>query len=128
MKRNMPLSYLLALLLMSCNTSVHKEDAKIININVEKFNARMTEPNVVILDVRTPKEIADGTIAGAMGIDVKGKEFDEKVKALDKTKTYLVYCRSGRRSSKACGIMANKGFEKLYNLKGGYTAWRYLSD
>ncbi|MFK8163335.1 MAG: rhodanese-like domain-containing protein [Lewinella sp.] len=42
---------------------------------------------------------------------------------MDPTKTYLVYCAAGGRSGKTCGMLNDAGFEKVYNLKGGYSAW-----
>jgi len=87
------------------------------------FKAKMTEPDVVLLDVRTPEEIAQGKIEGAIEINFYDENFSAKMKGLEKDKTYLIYCRSGNRSGKACKIMSEQGFKKLYNLKGGYTAW-----
>ena len=80
-------------------------------------------PDVVILDVRTPGETAAGMIEGAVEIDFRGDNFKDQISALDKDKTYLVYCKSGGRSASACEIMQEMGFEKLYNLDGGYTRW-----
>ncbi len=91
-----------------------------IDIDVAEFKEKMNGKNVVILDVRTPLETKEGIIPGAIEIDIKGDDFKEKVKALDRDKTYLVYCRSGRRSVAACDIMEREGFKKLYNLLGGY--------
>jgi rhodanese-related sulfurtransferase len=58
-----------------------------------------------------------------MNIDVNAPDFAQKVKALDKSKTYLVHCRSGKRSVQACGEMEGFGFGRLYNLDGGISAW-----
>ncbi|MBI1226458.1 MAG: rhodanese-like domain-containing protein [Bacteroidetes bacterium] len=94
------------------------------DLDLAGFKAKMAEPNTVILDVRTPAETAEGMIDGAIEIDYEADNFETQVDKLDKEKTYLVYCKSGGRSSEACDIMANKGFKNLYSLKGGYTAWR----
>ncbi len=83
----------------------------------------MPDPNVVILDVRTPAETAHGKIEGAIEIDYNSPDFALKVGGLDKSKTYLVYCRSGNRSGKACSMMQQQGFTRLYNLQGGMLAW-----
>jgi rhodanese-related sulfurtransferase len=85
----------------------------------EKFKS---EKNAVLLDVRTAAEYNSGKIPGAKNIDVMSSSFDSKVEALDKTKVYFVYCRSGARSGSACNLMASKGFE-VYNLRGGIGAW-----
>jgi rhodanese-related sulfurtransferase len=94
-----------------------------VDLDVEAFKKMMQQPDVVILDVRTPEETAAGKIEGAIEINVKDPSFDEKIQALDKDKTYLVYCRSGIRSVTSCGKMSDQGFKNLYNLVGGYTAW-----
>lgn len=93
------------------------------NIGIGEFREKMNDDNVVILDVRTPEEIAEGKVEGAIEIDYKADDFSEKIDALDRDKTYLVYCRSGGRSSRSCMEMAEKGFEDVYNLMGGYMGW-----
>ena len=81
--------------------------------------------NAVILDVRTQDEVDEGMIPNAIHIDIyKGQGFVDEVEALDKTKNYYVYCRSGARSGQACGIMNQLGFEKAYNLEGGFMNWQ----
>ncbi len=94
------------------------------NINTAEFKEKMNQPDVVILDVRTPQETAQGKIQGAIEMDFNSPAFESKVQALDKNKTYLVYCAVGGRSASACNTMAAKGFKQLYNLKGGYNAWK----
>jgi len=80
--------------------------------------------NAVILDVRTSAEVADGIIKNAIHIDIyKGQGFIDEVEALDKSKNYYVYCRSGKRSGQACAIMNQLGFENAYNLLGGILEW-----
>lgn len=93
------------------------------NIDFEEFETLRKQKNTVILDVRTPREIAAGAVPGHQSIDVSASDFKEKVTQLDKSKTYLVYCRSGMRSAKACRIMSGMGFQSLYNFKGGMAAW-----
>lgn len=93
------------------------------NIDVATFKKLMSGSNVVVLDVRTPAEIAQGKIAGAMELNFNSPDFAQKIGQLDKSKTYLVYCRSGNRSGQACNMMQQQGFSKLYNLQGGMIAW-----
>lgn len=83
----------------------------------------MTEEGVVILDVRTPEETADGIIDGAQELDFRADDFREKLSNLDKDAKYLVYCRSGGRSASACSMMKEMGFENVSNLVGGYQRW-----
>lgn len=76
-----------------------------------------------IIDVRTPEEYADGYIAGAVNLDYYSETFRDELDRLDKNKTYLVYCRTGRRSAGARDMMAELGFMKVYNMTGGTVQW-----
>lgn len=89
----------------------------------EAYGLIKADSNIAILDVRTAKEFADGHVAGAVNIDVNQADFAQKIDELDRSKTYIVYCRSGRRSRKAVGIMAAKGFKNLYNVSDGFVGW-----
>ena len=77
-----------------------------------------------VLDVRTEAEYKEGHLPGALLMDVNKPDFKEKVAQLDKSKTYLIYCKLGRRSEKALKILYNAGYKNTYHLKGGYLAWK----
>merc|ERR1711965_795289 len=47
----------------------------------------------------------------------------QKVEGFDKSKMYLVYCRSGSRSVAACQILESVGIKNVYNLTGGISNW-----
>lgn len=94
------------------------------NIDTQEFQKIQSGDNVVVLDVRTAHEVAEGHIEGSENYDVLNGEFMQKVDSFDKDKTYLVYCRSGARSANACSVMDQKGFEKVYNLDGGILGWQ----
>ncbi len=84
-----------------------------------------TEKDALILDVRTQEECNDGIIQNAILNDIyNGKEFINKLEQLDKSKKYFVYCKVGGRSSQACDIMEQLGFENVYNLEGGFMNWK----
>lgn len=94
------------------------------NTDVKGFASLLDEPNVVVLDVRTAEEFAEGHLEGAVNIDQKQDDFVEKAKAqLPVDKTIAVYCRSGRRSASASNRLAAVGY-KCINLKGGIMAWK----
>lgn len=95
------------------------------NLTQEDWVSQLeADENAVILDVRTEDECNDGIIPNSINVDIyKGQEFIENLEALDKTKNYYVYCRSGARSAKACEVMNNLGFENTYNLQGGIIEW-----
>lgn len=77
-----------------------------------------------IIDVRMPDEYASGHLANAINIDVKAVDFREKISVLDKNKSYLVYCRTGKRSLQAIGTMKELGFTNVNNLLGGIVQWQ----
>jgi rhodanese-related sulfurtransferase len=94
------------------------------NVGAEEFDKLAANKTNVVLDVRRTVEFTSGHIAGAILIDWNGADFAQKVSALDKSKTYLVYCAVGGRSSRACEKMSSLGFTNIYNLEGGITAWK----
>lgn len=94
------------------------------NISQEEFREKALDPNVVIIDVRSEGEIAQGYIKGtSVFADVNSSKFQEAIQNLDKSKTYLVYCRSGARSGRASSIMVKQGFNSVFNLSGGISSW-----
>ena len=94
------------------------------NADVQGFSKLIEDPSVVVLDVRTASEFAEGHIEGAINIDQGQSDFIEKVKAaLPAGKKVAIYCRSGRRSANAAGKLATEGYQCV-NLKGGINAWK----
>ncbi|MDO4726475.1 MAG: rhodanese-like domain-containing protein [Porphyromonadaceae bacterium] len=91
--------------------------------SVEAQNFIKNNKELVIIDVRTPEEFEEGHLKGAINIDVKKSDFEEQIAKLDTSKTYLVYCRSGRRSAGAVRIMHNKNFKSLYEISDGFMGW-----
>jgi rhodanese-related sulfurtransferase len=75
----------------------------------------------VILDIRTPSEFRSGSIPNAINIDFRGADFAKKLSELDINKTYLVYCQSANRSTRAMPIFRELGFQNVYNMMGGYS-------
>ena len=99
------------------------QPAAVEKIDVEKFDALRTQADQVVLDVRTPAEFADGHVAGAINLPISKQPFDDAIAKLDKSKSYLVYCHSGKRSFLASQRMRAAGFEHLLNFSGGIVAW-----
>lgn len=113
---------------VGCSSSAQKQNKsedEVVHhrVGVDEFKTKMSQENIVILDVRTPGEIANGKIEGALELDVKSADFETEVAKLDKDKTYLVYCQGGVRSNKACKKMEALGFKELYDLESGYKGW-----
>ena len=84
------------------------------------------EKEAVLIDVRTPQEYDGFHFDDAINICYFAEDLCDQLEALDKDKTYLIYCRSGRRSIRVGTLMRNSGFDaqKVYNLDGGLVAWK----
>jgi rhodanese-related sulfurtransferase len=81
-----------------------------------------------LIDVRTPSEVASGYLKSTqLFIDINSNDFKQKMNGLDKEKTYIVYCRSGGRSSSAANYMIQNGFKHVYNLSNGLMNWSNAS-
>lgn len=111
---NIRKSFILSLFIIfiiSCSNKGYK------NINLKKaIKTINTSTNLILLDVRTAEEYSSGYIPNSVNIDVLSPDFKSKIELLDKNKEYLIYCRSGNRSTIASSIMATNGFIKIYNL------------
>jgi phage shock protein E len=81
------------------------------------------DPNFKILDVRTPDEYNSGHIESAINIDFNSDTFKDILSKLDKSGEFLVYCRSGSRSSGAVKAMEDMKFTTIYHLSGGIIEW-----
>lgn len=94
------------------------------SLTPEKFEkAANKSKKGVILDIRTPEEVADGHIEGAEFADFMNVDFEKKISTLDKEKAYFVYCRSAKRTIPATEKMKEMGFKKVYMLEGGLNNW-----
>jgi rhodanese-related sulfurtransferase len=93
-----------------------------INLDAAQFSEKISDQKVVILDVRTAAEFAEGHIPNAINIDIFSDYFTADVSALDKSFEYAIYCRSGKRSVDAATAMDEIGFSTS-NLTGGIISW-----
>jgi len=111
----------------SANTSITDNISIIEDVSLEEAYAlivdNLSNPDFVIIDIRTPEEYAGGHIEDAINMDFYAEDFDEKLDELDRDKTYLIYCQSGNRSGKARDLMEAMGFQEVYNLIGGIARW-----
>lgn len=77
----------------------------------------------IILDVRTLREFNKGHIEKAILLDFYSNTYTDELNRLDKSKTYLMYCRSGNRSGKTLDLIKNMGFNQVYNMDQGIRGW-----
>lgn len=103
------------LVLTSCSSS----SSAIENVDARAWLQKSQNSEAQIIDVRTAEEFNEGHLANAINIDVESGNFDLGLASLDKNASYALYCHSGRRSAIAANKMAEAGFMKIINLKGG---------
>jgi rhodanese-related sulfurtransferase len=116
MKKLFATLFSVTLLLTGCSSS-----GSATNLDTTGFIQQMSQPGVIIVDVRTPEEFAAGHVQGAVNIDVSAPTFAAQIAGLDKESVYAIYCRSGNRSTIAAGKMSDAGFINLFNFnKGGF--------
>ena len=119
---NMKKYFTFLLALLGLNTACSQQNYE--NTDVNGFATLIQQADVVVIDVRTAKEFAEGHISGAINSDVNESDFLTKVSGLVPAgKRIAVYCRSGRRSANAAGKLADAGYN-VTNLKGGILAWQ----
>lgn len=110
--------YFLFLLLVACGDK--KTDTM---LAPQDFDAKYkATANAILLDVRTPEEIAGGKITNAQNI-VWDDSFADKLSTLEH-KPIFVYCGSGIRSARAAAVLKEKGYTDIYELEGGIKAWK----
>lgn len=115
---------MLALLLMSVISCTSSAQSGFKNAPIAELTQLKNEKKAVVIDVRTPAEWQQGVIAGAdLFIDYNGANFKQQIEKLDKSKTYIIYCRSGGRSAGASQIMSDAGFKNVINMQGGISSW-----
>lgn len=125
-KKYFYISFIVALVaIISSNTAIAGDNYSDVTVKkaAEMIKQASEKAPIVILDVRTKGEFNSGHLNNAINIDVKSSSFKEKVSKLEKDKTYLVYCRSGKRSKMAQNIMKELRFKKVVNMLGGFMAW-----
>lgn len=90
-------------------------------IEPQEVNQLLTEGNPLnIIDVREKNEVAQGIIPGAKHIPLG--EIPYRLNELDAAKEYIMVCRSGKRSEKACSVLSVNNF-KVINMSGGMLSW-----
>jgi rhodanese-related sulfurtransferase len=126
MKRGIGIAWIL--LLVSAVAMPVMGGSAVTNVSVGKAQTLLKEragkADFVILDVRTPEEFAEGHIDGAVNLDVQARDFEKKLRVLDRKKSYLVYCRTGNRSRKATVAMEALGFRSIFHMTEGIVRWK----
>ncbi len=112
------------MILSGCLSNQAQQSTSVIeNVDAKKFKELVDSGKGIILDVRTPEEVSEGYINNASTINLYDADFIAKINLIQKDKQIYVYCKSGGRSSEAAELLAKNGFGKIFNLKGGISAW-----
>lgn len=90
----------------------------------EAYESMNRDKDIVLLDVREEYEYKNGYIKGARLLPVGSIQTRIHELKLPKDTKIFIYCQSGMRSSRACGILDDMGYKNVYNL-GGITHWPY---
>jgi rhodanese-related sulfurtransferase len=95
-------------------------------IGIKQISARELDQKkgMMLLDVRTDKEYEGGHIPGSVHVPLA--EIGDRIKKLKKDKEIVVYCQNGNRSVWAIKRLMGMGYTSLYNLKGGFNAWKRI--
>ena len=109
--------------MMSLNSCIKKQVDGVQVVDISTYERQLKQPEIQLIDVRTPEEFSEGHIENAKNINIMGDDFDAQVAALDKTKPVMVYCKSGGRSAKASARLKELGFTTITDLEGGITNW-----
>jgi rhodanese-related sulfurtransferase len=114
--------FLLVFWSLSCSPDMQDPQKK---LAPDAFETMLkSDATIQLVDVRTPEEFQSGFIAGAVNLDFQDADFAKNIVRLDKSRPVLVYCAVGGRSAKAANAFLKLGFPKVYELKGGMTAWK----
>lgn len=87
------------------------------------MTANTSNPDFIIIDVRTPTDYNNSRIYGAININYYDANFSAQIAALDHDKMYLLYCQAGSRSTATYNMMQTQNFREVYNMLGGINAW-----
>lgn len=116
---------ILAIALVACAFALPAAAAGPASIEPKALGERIAwaDQALFVLDVRTPEEYAAGHLPGAVNIphDQLAGRLGELSEARDRD--IVVYCRTGRRSAEALGVLDDAGFKRLFHLKGDYVRW-----
>lgn len=88
------------------------------------YELLISNPQTIVLDIRTSKEISNGYIEGAKFVDFYDDDFAQHLSKLDREAHYIVHCAIGGRSSDALTIFKKLGFTNITHMDGGIRSWK----
>ncbi len=118
---------LIFLLSLTYIFTLSAKDMEVVDVEGAAAAEKLDEQSIVVLDVRTPQEVAMGRIPGSININIADPDFAKQVAKLDPSKTYMVHCAAGSpggRSRRSLEALQELGVEKVYHLEGGFNGWK----
>lgn len=91
------------------------------HISAPQAKTMIAQSETYIVDIRDKLSFTQGHIEQALLLD--NTTIDQFIDTADKDRAVLVYCYHGNSSQGAANFLAEKGFNNVYSLDGGYEAW-----
>lgn len=125
-------SFAIVLAILCCGAAARAADSSapkapdsiVTHVDSQQANKLIAEKKAVVLDIRTPEEFKAGRIGGATNINFRAADFEQRIAGLDKSKSYIVHCAAGSRSTQSLAIFEKLNFRSIYHLDGGLNAWK----
>jgi rhodanese-related sulfurtransferase len=87
----------------------------------ELAEALEREDDLLLVDVRTPAEMAQGMLHGAQGVPMH--LIPLQLEQWRSQRKIVFYCRTGARSAQVCAFLQQNGIDQVFNLRGGIVDW-----
>ena len=111
---------------LSLKKRIKKKDS---HVNPQKWNSLIKDKKTVLIDARKPFEYKVGTFKGSINPDVDNfRDFPKYLKKLKKNQPIAMFCTGGIRCEKASVFLENKGYNNVYQLKGGILNYLKKTD
>lgn len=104
-------------------TVLKEQSSQLKTINSDQLTRLVNQQNAQVIDIRSNEHFAAGHIVNAINIPMAELDQAEKKLLKSKNRPLVVYCQVGRTSMKACQQLEKKGYQQIFNLKGGLNAW-----
>jgi len=115
----------LIIIAMSFSSCTQGQTSGVNQLNAAAFNQQINNRDLVLLDVRTPREFKSGHIENSGQLNFYDRDFAEKLLLLPRNKPIYLYCNTGYRSNLAAGFLVRNGYTQVYNLQRGIMEWEH---